>query len=184
MSENRISIVDLANQHGKRRQSIHKIVRRLKITPTLMRSSENGGQRISYITSEEARLVSQEMLTERTKGTKAEWGGSSPETLLTDTEHGFFYLMKLEPQLDPGRFKVGFATDVQERMRKHKTSAPHVTLERQWPCKLVWEKTAIDCVTDGCQQLGVEVFRTSSIESVIAKCEEFFSLMPTLLTSR
>ena len=178
MFEDRISIIDLSKQHRKRRQAIHKIVRKLAITPTLIRSSDNAGQRISYITSEEARRVSEYISTPGTQVTKAERFGSNFEAPLADSEYGFFYLMKCEPELDPGRFKVGFATDVRERLRKHKTSAPHMSLERQWPCKFLWEKTAIDCVTEGCQRLGTEVFRTNSIESVIAKGEEFFSLMP------
>ena len=178
MSENRISIIDLARQHGKRPQAIHKIVRRFAITPTLTRSSDNAGQKISYITSEEARRVRDYLSPTGDQSAKAERYGSNSEAPLTDSEQGCFYLMKCEPELDPGRFKVGFASDVRERLRKHKTSAPHMTLERQWPCKLLWEKTAIDCVTEGCQRLGTEVFRTDSMESVISKCEEFFSLMP------
>jgi hypothetical protein len=45
---------------------------------------------------------------------------------------------------------------------------------------MLWEKTAIDCVTEGCKQLHTEVFRTQSIEPVLQRCEQFFSLMPKL----
>jgi len=177
MSGNTISIVDLANQHGKRRQAIHKIVKRLRITPRLIRCSENGGQKISYITNEEALRVSEYISTAGTQGAKAERFRSNSGAPLSDSEQGFFYLLRCEPQHDPGRFKVGFG-NVEERMRKFKTAAPFYTFERSWPCKLLWEKTAIECVTQGCEKLGEEVFRTNSIESVIAKCEAFFSLMP------
>jgi hypothetical protein len=51
---------------------------------------------------------------------------------------------------------------------------------KSWKCKFLWEKTAIDCVTDGCERLHTEVFRTNSIDRVAAKCEQFFEIMPKL----
>ena len=89
-----------------------------------------------------------------------------------------FYLLRPEPQRDPRRFKVGFATDVEERIRHFKTVAPYVELVRKWPCKALWEKTAIDCVTDGCERLHTEVFRSEAIEKVIDRADRFFALMP------
>jgi hypothetical protein len=49
---------------------------------------------------------------------------------------------------------------------------------RSWVCKSLWEKTAIDCVTVGCDRLHTEVFRTALIDNVISRCERFFELMP------
>jgi hypothetical protein len=43
---------------------------------------------------------------------------------------------------------------------------------------MLWEKTAIDCVTEGCKQLHTEVFRTQSIEPVLQRCGQLFNLMP------
>ena len=45
---------------------------------------------------------------------------------------------------------------------------------------MLWEKTAIECVTDGCERLHTEVFRVDSIDTVIEKCDKFFGLMPSL----
>jgi hypothetical protein len=45
---------------------------------------------------------------------------------------------------------------------------------------MLWERTAIDSVTEGCKQLHTEVLRTQSIEPVLQRCEQFFSLMPKL----
>jgi hypothetical protein len=93
-------------------------------------------------------------------------------------EQGVFYLLQLEPDHDPGRFKVGFATSLPERLRTLKCSAPFIAVLATWPCKNLWEKTAIDCVTQGCERLYTEVFRTDSIDVVRQKCERFFELMP------
>ena len=91
-----------------------------------------------------------------------------------------FYVILLEPERDPGRFKVGFSTDVAERLRSHQTSAPFSKLVKTWPCKALWEKTAIDCIAEGCEQLAAEVFRTQDIHDVICRADRFFELMPTL----
>jgi hypothetical protein len=91
-----------------------------------------------------------------------------------------FYLLLLEPEHDPGRFKVGFSVNLQERLRTLRRSAPLLKVVRTWPCKMLWEKTGIDCVTEGCEQLHTEVFRTHSIEPILERCEQFFNVMPKL----
>ncbi len=93
---------------------------------------------------------------------------------------GVFYLIQLEPMHDPGRIKLGFATNIKERLRSHKTAAPFSKAVKTWPCKLLWEKTAIDSVSQGCEKLHTEVFRSKSIEVIQSRCEKFFALMPTI----
>jgi hypothetical protein len=48
----------------------------------------------------------------------------------------------------------------------------------------LWEKTAIDCVTNGCEQLHTEVFRAESLEAVEGKCVQFFKLLPQMLNEK
>jgi hypothetical protein len=179
MSDELISVIDLANQYGKRKQSIFKVLKRLGIEPKKLPGASNRGQIISYITNEESRLVVNELLSGSTaSGVEEENSELFPEALLA--EQGVLYLLLLEPDHDPGRFKVGFATSLPERLRQLRCSAPFAKVIRTWPCKRLWEKTAIECVTNGCEKLHTEVFRTTSLESVLAKCERFFELMPSL----
>ena len=93
---------------------------------------------------------------------------------------GFFYVIQLEPAHDPGRFKVGFTMDLEGRLQKHRCSVPFATYLNTWPCKRVWERAAIDCVTEACERLHTEVYRTNSLEQLRIRAEEFFSLMPKL----
>ena len=93
---------------------------------------------------------------------------------------GVFYLIQLEPEHDPGRYKLGFATNIEERLRTHKTAAPFSKVLKTWPCKLLWEKTAIDSVSQNCVRLHTEVFRSESIDDVQSRCEQFFKLMPKI----
>jgi hypothetical protein len=95
---------------------------------------------------------------------------------------GFLYIIQLEPMLDPGRYKIGYASSVQDRLRSHRTSAPFSVVIEQWPCKLLWEKTAIDCIAANCARLHTEVFRTTNIADVVDRGNRFFRLMPQLAT--
>jgi hypothetical protein len=179
MSEELISVVDLASQVGKRKQTVFKVLRRLHIEPRKLRSSESSGQLVvSYVTAGESRLVAAEL---RSPGPGPKPGDdfAAPPEALPD-EHGVFYLLLLEPDHDPGRFKVGFTVSLAERLRTLRCSAPFTKVKRTWPCKMLWERTAIDSVTEGCKQLHTEVFRAESIEPVLQRCEQFFSVMPKL----
>lgn len=93
---------------------------------------------------------------------------------------GCFYIIQLEPDLDPGRFKVGFTTELDGRLRKHRCSAPFSVVIRSWPCRRRWEPTALDAVADGAERLHTEVFRVPDIGIVLAQAQRFFSVMPDL----
>lgn len=166
-----ISLSEIARLHGKHKSTIHKIVNRLRLETTKQKSDETRGQTATYITVPDyRRIVSELEIDENEESTDA----AAEET------YGVFYLIQLEPELDAGRFKVGFASDVGQRLRKHKTAAPLSKLIKTWPCKLLWEKTAIDCVTIGCERLHTEVFRTVDLGKPIALADQFFALMPRL----
>ena len=175
MSDRRISVNDLAQKHGLIKQTVFKVIKRLGIEPEKTRGgSESRGQMISYITENEANKVLEVIAAGKNANDQGE--ANVAEAALYDV--GVFYLIQLEPEHDPGRFKVGFAGKLNERLRQHRCSAPFAEVLKTWPCRRLWEKTAIECVTDGCEQLHTEVFRAESIENVQNKCEEFFCLMP------
>jgi hypothetical protein len=170
-----ISVSDIGQQLGRRKQSIFKVLRRLQIKPIKRRDASKGNQLVSFITLPEAERVRAECLS-RMQVIRA--GEEDSDDVVYSTESGVFYLIQLEPEHDPGRFKVGFAASIVERLRQHRCSAPFATTLRKWPCRRSWERAAIDCVTFDCEQIHTEVFRTDSIESVIARGEAFFKMMP------
>jgi hypothetical protein len=139
MSENLISVADFVQQHSKRKQTVFKIIKRLGIETQKLRSSNHRGQFISYITLEESRLVANELLslTSQAKSNN-DTDTALPEALSDD--QGVFYLVLLEPNHDSGRFKVGFATSLSERLRALRCSAPFTKVVRTWPSKRLWEK--------------------------------------------
>jgi hypothetical protein len=70
--------------------------------------------------------------------------------------------------------------DLDGRLQKHRCSAPFAARVKQWPCLRAWERTAIDCVTAGCERLHTEVFRAEDLAAVVDRADRFFSLMPTV----
>ncbi len=164
-----ISVIDVANNLGKQRAHIFKILGRLGIETVKEKSSSARGQKIAYITSEDYDRVKEYLA-------GAEIDSDKPNSQLE--VGGVFYLIQLEPEHDPGRFKLGFATNIEERLRSHKTAAPFSKVLKTWPCKLLWEKTAMECASQGCVRLHTEVFRAESIDEVQSRCEQFFKLMP------
>ncbi len=177
MTENLISVKEFSDTNGLRRQTVFKVIKRLGIEPEKSRGgSQNRGQTISYITEREAHLILEALASNRKPligGEDEEW--PLPEAALYDI--GVFYLLSLEPEHDPNRFKVGFASNLSERLRQHRCSAPFAKVVKTWSCRRLWEKTVIECVTVGCEQLHTEVFRTSSLKAVEDKCNQFFELM-------
>lgn len=163
-----IAIVDIARNHGVRPQTIHKIVKRLRINSVKVSSKSARGQKASHVTVDDSREIEQYL------------AQSGREEEARHDSRGVFYLVLLEPELDPGRFKAGFSSDLDERMRSHKTVAPMLRIVKTWPCKPLWGRTAIDCVTCGCERIYTEVFRTENIQEIVDRTDQFFALMPRL----
>jgi hypothetical protein len=172
-----ISVREFAAQHGKRKQTIFKVLKRLGIEPKKERCSNRKNQIVAYITEADCRIVLGELYAKQIDGalTSASLNGIDPTN-----ETGQFYLVQLEPEFDPGRFKVGFASNVPERLRHLRCSAPFSKLIQSWLCKRSWEKTAIDSVSVECERLSSEVYRALSLDVVVSRCKRFFELMPNL----
>ena len=172
MDENIISVIDAAAQLGTRKQQLFKIIKRLGLSTTKRRNSSHKNQVISYITKDDLDLIVRHMAAAKSENEESKAASDF------QVGRGVFYLLQLEPQHDLGRFKVGFASNLPERLRTHRCSAPFATVLATWRCLLLWEKTAIDCVTQSCEKIHTEVFRTDDIAKVKARCEQFFALMP------
>ena len=169
MEEDLISVIDVARALGKRKQTVFKLLRRLRIEQIKVRGGDSRGQLVSHITQTDYERVRAELI---------QSVGDSGTVDVLSQAGGVFYLIQLEPNHDPGRIKVGFANSMDERLRSHRTAAPLSKLIKTWPCKALWEKTAIDSVCDGYERLHTEVFRAPSVDEVVARCDRFFAVMP------
>ncbi len=174
--DDRIAVVDLADDLEVRKQRIFKILPRLGIVPTQRRELGRGNQQVATISSLEAATIRVAILG---AGEGTGEGTVYPSAGGAD-DAGFFYLIQLEPEHDPGRFKVGFTSDLDGRLQKHRCSAPFAKYVGTWPCRRTWERAAIDCSTDGCERLHTEVFRANSPDLPTSRAQRFFSMMPAL----
>lgn len=172
MAENRISVIDAASCLGRQKQHVFKVLKRLGIVPEMAPASRSRGQRVAYLSEEQFRSL---------EAALGSVDGPSGEPGEQATRHGAFYLIQLEPVLEPGRFKLGFASNLEERLRAHKVAAPLCRVVKTWPCRLLWEKTAIESVARGCERVHTEVFRApgpDGLDAITRRADAFFALMP------
>lgn len=170
VSDDLISVIELSKEVGKQKQTVFRLIKQLGIETKKLRAEDSHGQLISYVDREDAKQLKDRLKAEIDK----EIDG------VTNNDFGLFYLIQLEPEYDPGRIKLGFATNLNERLRSHRCSAPFAKVIGTWSCKLLWEKTAIESVTVNCEKLHTEVFRSVSINDVKDRCHRFFAVMPNL----
>ena len=101
-----------------------------------------------------------------------------------EPDKGFFYIINLIPEArDLNRVKLGFSTNVEQRLQSHRCTAPTADVIQVWRCKRTWEIAAMDVVSRGEKQVGhdrSEVFDVVNIEEVIHRAIQFFSMMPSL----
>ncbi|MDE0152356.1 MAG: hypothetical protein OXN23_00625 [Gammaproteobacteria bacterium] len=169
-----VSVAQAADIFGVQKPHLFKIIKRLGIETHQEKSDSTGphrGAKIAFISKEDFERLKEYLKDSHTENEPSSVGPS---------QGGVFYLIQLEPEHDPTRFKLGFASDVSSRLRQHKTAAPYSKVVGIWPCKQLWEKTAIESIARGCDRVHTEVFRGKSIEIVRERCEEFFALMPSI----
>ena len=176
--EEGIAVVELADELQIRKQTVFKVMKRLGIQAVKRREYDRRGQMISVISKVDADAIRYDL--RRTTSGVRDGSGSAGDTRYFSEDSGVFYVVQLEPAHDPGRVKVGFTTDIDGRLRRHRCSAPFAKCVKTWPCRRTWERAAIDCVTTGAEQLHTEAFRVGSVQVVIDRADNFFGVMPVI----
>jgi hypothetical protein len=163
-----ISLKQLAAELGLDRSNARKYVLKSGVRPHKRRRPDSGSQLTLALTVEEA---------DRIRAKRQEEGFLDASKAVTK-EFGYFYVIRLVPELDPRRVKLGFADDVGSRLAQHRTAAPTAALVKQWPCKRAWEVTVIDCLAAGCRLILNEVYECEDITGLLARADQFFGLLP------
>jgi hypothetical protein len=165
-----IVLNSLAAELGCDTSHFRRYAKRHGVTPHKRRTAESGNQLALYITDVEA-----DFLRERRKE-----DGFTASEMLVDSEVGFFYVIRLVPELDERRIKLGFADNVQVRLAQHRTSAPTAVVVASWPCKRSWERTVMDCLAaKNCTLILNEVFECTNVAELIEQGNRFFALLPS-----
>jgi len=163
-----VSLKQLATELDLDRSSTRKYVLKSGVRPHKRRTPDSGSQLTLALTVEDADRI-------RAKRREEGFLGASKAV---SKEFGYFYAIRLIPELDPRRIKLGFADDVGIRMAQHRTAAPTAFLVKHWPCKRSWEGTAIDCLAVGCRLILNEVYECEDIDGLLVRGDQFFGLLP------
>jgi hypothetical protein len=166
-----VSLKQLADALGLDRSNARKYVLKQGFKPVKRRTLDSGGMLALSFTKEEAERI---IAVRREQGF---FGG--PEAKPISDEKGYFYVIQLIPEFEPNRVKLGFASDVEDRLQQHRTSAPTATVRQMWPCRKTWEVTAIAALTaTGSRLILNEVFECDGVEQLLARGDAFFALLP------
>jgi len=100
---------------------------------------------------------------------------------------GYFYAIELAPETTPGRIKLGWASDVERRLRQHRKEkhSPLACVLHTWPCAFGLEKSIIRAATlCGCEHVEGETFDVASVEILIATVSAFLADAPDISPSK
>lgn len=106
-------------------------------------------------------------------------GFADREGNLPAASNGYFYVVRLMPDLAPNRIKFGFADYIQSRMSAHRTTCPKLEIVQTWPCLRAYESTAIAVAVNGGSTLyGGEVYDVESVDEVVNRLDRLFEMLP------
>jgi len=169
MKENYISVKELAERLGMDRSHARRYLKKMGVKTQKRRTSDSGNQLCLTVTEEQAEMI---VARRRNEG----FLGSGK---VVASESGVFYVVQLVPDLDPSRIKLGFASDIRERLSQHRTAAPTASVLKTWPSKRSWEQTVIDAlVAQGCRLILNEVYECDDLDSLLRRGEELFQILP------
>lgn len=169
MTEKYVSLKHLAKEMGMDRSHARRYVLRLGIKPHKRRTPDSQNQLTLAVDQNEADLIRQKR---REEGFI---GDSKPVA----KDVGEFYIIRLVPELDDRRVKMGFADDLGSRLAQHRTAAPTAQVVASWPCKRLWENTAMDCLSgSNCRLILNEVFECDDVDGLVALANQLFEVLP------
>jgi hypothetical protein len=102
----------------------------------------------------------------------------SVKAVAVDDGNGFFYVVRLMPDVAPNRVKIGYANSLESRLAAHRTTCPRLELAQSWPCRRVFEPAAIAAAVNGSATCyGGEVYDVESVEGVVHRLDGFFEMV-------
>lgn len=169
-----IKLAELAAILGMDKSHARKYILKKGISFLRERDEKTGNQLVLTVTPEDAETIIEER---RKDGYRV--GNAQGKPIQNGV--GFFYIVRLIPELAPNRVKLGFAVDVNARLQAHRTSAPTAELITSWACRASWEQAAIASITrESCRLIASEVYECDNILTLVDRGNQFFAIMPQL----
>jgi len=170
---NYVSMKELANEIGLDRSNMRKYVLQQGFSWLKVRTKDSGGQLVNALTREDADAIIELRKSQ----------GFTNNPVVVQNGDGWFYIVQIVPELDSLRIKLGFATDTQRRLNAFRTISPTANLVKAWPCRITWERAAIDSATrHGCSLVayGSEVYQCEDLTALVERLDNFFAIMPDI----
>lgn len=163
-----VSLTEIADRTGMDRSGARKYILSLGYKPTRKRTPNSRGQTCLAFTAEQAA----DIIRRRT----SDYYVPLPEQ---EAESGYYYVIRLVPEFDLRRVKLGFAASVPTRLAQHRTAAPTCKVVKTWPCKRAWEVTITDALVGTCaEHLCNEVYE-ADVDGLVQRADAIFSLLPS-----
>lgn len=89
---------------------------------------------------------------------------------------GLFYVAQVAPEYSKTRIKLGFTTDIDTRLGKHRVISPNIRLIKTWDCRKKWERVGIDYLSKHCTPVGSEIYECSDIPALLKSGDKLFGL--------
>jgi hypothetical protein len=164
-----VTLKELADEIGLDKSNTRRYVIKHGFAWSKVRTKESGNQVENVLSKQDADAIME---------TRKKQGFSSLQ-IVQKSNVGWFYVIQVVPELDPLRIKLGFSSDTERRLAAYKTVSPTANILALYPCKLTWEKAAIESVTRvECVNISNEVFQCKDLSNLIERCSQFFELMP------
>ena len=165
-----ITLTDLAEELGIHRSYLRKCVLAMGIQPEKVRTEASRNQLTLAVSREEAEDI---------RAARSGFTGPGPDNLAVGSD-GDFYMLVIDPEVRPGRIKLGFAQSLEQRTRNHYTIAPKLEVAAVWRCKRSWEKTVIAAVgcMPGASHVGGEVYDFEDVEAAIERADTVLRMLP------
>jgi len=162
--EEMVFVSSLAGDLGMDKGNLFKLLKKLKIATTPIRSPKHGQQKIAALTKEDVSKV----ISYRTDFYR------EPERKIP-----VIYLVQLLPDLSPNRVKIGYTADILARIRDFKTTCPDLKLVKTWQCSRQTLEPGIVSmiITSDDKSISNEVYQLKNIEDTLRRAEEVFKLL-------
>ena len=168
MSADFVTLRQIAEDIGMDRSHLRRFVIDSGIEAFKVRIQESQNQQTLAVSCEDA---------EKIKNLRRDFT-ADPVRPVAETD-GYFYMIRLVPELAPSRIKFGFTNSLKARLSAIHTAAPTAEIEKWWPCKRYWEKAAIDCATlSDSTLIGGEVYEFANVAAVRNRLDDFFAMLP------
>jgi len=152
------------------RRHVNKVKKELELNPVKQKTVSSKGSLVNCLSTDDTNTFINYF------ETKEESSGKND--LLTTSRYGFFYIIQLIPEFNPNRVKIGFADNVEKRLKEHQTASPTAKLVGKWNCKRAWDQCVMDSITrENCKLVLNEVYE-GDLSEFIKRTDDFFANMP------